>query len=374
MPQLRRSQVRTIEWTRGRVVMIDQRLLPVREVYRVYSNYREVARAIKDMVIRGAPAIGVAAAMGIALGVRNLRREELRREFDRICRTFAATRPTAVNLFWAIERMRRVYAQNQTRDIETLRLMLEREARAIHEEDVDANRALGMHGATLIEDGTNILTHCNAGALATAGYGTALGVIRAAVDANKRVNVFCTETRPYLQGARLTAWELKKDHIPATLLTDGMVGHFMKAGSIDCVIVGTDRTAANGDVANKIGTYTVAVLAHRHGIPFYVAAPTSSIDLGCPRGDKIPIEERNSREVTHIFERQIAPSGIRVANPAFDVTPHDLVSAIITERGIARAPYWRSLPRVVKGEAVKAETAARAKNGSKTERGKKTSA
>ena len=301
-------------------------------------------------------------------------REELRREFDRICRTFAATRPTAVNLFWAIERMRRVYAQNQTRDIETLRLMLEREARAIHEEDVDANRALGAHGSALIEDGTNILTHCNAGALATAGYGTALGVIRAAVEANKRVNVFCTETRPYLQGARLTTWELKKDHIPVTLLTDGMVGHFMKTGAIDCVIVGTDRTAANGDVANKIGTYTVAVLAHRHGIPFYVAAPTTSIDLACPRGDKIPIEERNSREVTHIFERQIAPTGIRVVNPAFDVTPHDLVSAIITERGIARPPYWRSLPRVLKGELAKAEPAARAKIGSKSVRGKKTSA
>src|SRR5882724_7224613 len=264
MPQTRRTRVRTIEWNNGRVVMIDQRLLPSREVYRVYTTYREVARAIKEMVIRGAPAIGVAAAMGIALGVRSLRREELRREFDRICRTFAATRPTAIN-------------------------------------------------------------------------------------------VFCTETRPFLQGARLTAWELKKDHIPATLITDNMVGHFMKAGAIDCVVVGTDRTAANGDVANKIGTYTVAVLAHRHGIPFYVAAPTSSIDLGCPRGSKIPIEERDSREVTHIFDRQIAPSGIKVANPAFDVTPHDLVTAIITERGIARPPYWRSLPRVVRGELAKAE-------------------
>jgi methylthioribose-1-phosphate isomerase len=357
MPQARRTRVRTIEWTRGRVVMIDQRLLPVREVYRVYSDYREVARAIKDMVIRGAPAIGVAAAMGIALGVRTLKREELRREFDKICRTFAATRPTAVNLFWAIERMRRVYAQNETRDVETLRLVLEREARTVHEEDVAANRALGAHGAALIEDGSTVLTHCNAGALATAGYGTALGVIRAAVEANKRVNVYCTETRPYLQGARLTAWELKKENIPATLVTDSMVGHLMKEGLIDCVVVGTDRTAANGDVANKIGTYTVAVLAHRHGIPFYVAAPTSSIDLHCPRGEKIPIEERSSREVTHIFDRQIAPSGIRVANPAFDVTPHDLVTAIITERGIARPPYNKSIPRIVKGESAKSTTA-----------------
>jgi methylthioribose-1-phosphate isomerase len=367
MQQPRRTRVRTIEWNNGRVVMIDQRLLPTREVYRVYTDYREVARAIKEMVIRGAPAIGVAAAMGIALGVRTLRHEELRREFDRICRTFAATRPTAVNLFWAIERMRRVYAENQNRDIETLRLVLEREARAIHEEDIAANRSLGAHGAALIEDGTSVLTHCNAGALATAGYGTALGVIRAAGEAGKRISVYCTETRPFLQGARLTAWELKKDHIPATLLTDSMVGHLMKAGEIDCVIVGTDRTAANGDVANKIGTYTVAVLAHRHGIPFYVAAPTSSIDLSCPRGSKIPIEERDPREVTHIFDRQIAPSGIKIANPAFDVTPHDLVTAIITERGIARPPYWRSLPRIVKGEATRAEAKPRAKSSSKRE-------
>lgn len=367
MQQPRRTRVRTVEWNNGRVVMIDQRLLPAREVYRVYSTYPEVARAIKEMVIRGAPAIGVAAAMGIALGVRSLRREELRREFDRICRTFAATRPTAVNLFWAIERMRRVYAENQNRDVETLRLVLEREARAIHEEDVAANRSLGAHGAALIEDGTSVLTHCNAGALATAGYGTALGVIRAAIEAGKRISVYCTETRPFLQGARLTAWELKKDHIPVTLLTDSMVGHFMKAGAIDCVVVGTDRTAANGDVANKIGTYTVAVLAHRHGIPFYVAAPTSSIDLGCPRGSKIPIEERDSREVTHIFDRQIAPSGIKIANPAFDVTPHDLVTAIVTERGIARPPYWRTLPRVVKGEAARVESKPRAKSTGKRE-------
>src|SRR6186997_589094 len=257
MPQAaRRTRVRTIEWTRGRVVMIDQRLLPTREVYRVYSDHREVARAIKDMVIRGAPAIGVAAAMGIALGARTLRRDPAR-DFDRLCRTFAATRPTAVNLFWAIQRMRRVFSRNQHRSPDTLRTLLEREALAMHEEDIAVNRALGRHGAELIEDGATVMTHCNAGALATAGYGTALGVIRAAVEAGKRVQVIACETRPFLQGARLTAWELKKEDIPVTLITDNMSGHFMKAGTIDCVVVGADRIAANGDVANKIGTYMV---------------------------------------------------------------------------------------------------------------------
>jgi methylthioribose-1-phosphate isomerase len=342
-------RVRTIEWKNGRVVMIDQRLLPSREVYRVYREHRDVARAIKDMVIRGAPAIGVAAAMGIALGARVLRPETRAADFDRICRTFAATRPTAVNLFWAIERMRRVFARNQDRSLDVLRMLLEREARAIHEEDIAANRRLGQWGAELIEDGTTILTHCNAGALATAGYGTALGIVRAAAEAGKRLHVFASETRPFLQGARLTAWELKKEKIPVTLITDSMVGHFMKNGSIGCVIVGTDRTAANGDVANKIGTYTLAVLAHRHDVPFYVAAPTSSIDLACPRGDRIPIEERAAREVSHIFDRQIAPAGIRIANPAFDVTPHDLVTAIVTEKGVARAPLPRTLPKLVRG-------------------------
>src|SRR5499426_828462 len=288
--------VRTIEWTNGRVVMIDQRLLPTREVYRVYSHYREVAAAIKDMVIRGAPAIGVAAAMGIALGARGLK-GDIAREFDRLCRTFAATRPTAVNLFWAIQRMRRVFSRNQHRSADTLRTLLEREALAMHEEDVAVNRSLGRHGATL-------MTHCNAGALATAGYGTALGVIRAAVEAGKRIQVIACETRPFLQGARLTAWELKKDRIPVTLVTDNMAGHLMQRGRVGCVIVGTDRTAANGDVANKIGTYSLAVLAHRHSIPFYVAAPTSSIDLATPRGDRITIEERSAREVTHVLDRQ----------------------------------------------------------------------
>jgi methylthioribose-1-phosphate isomerase len=340
--------VRTIEWRNGRVVMLDQRVLPTREVYRVYTSHRDVARAIKDMVVRGAPAIGVAAAMGIALGARTLRGDAAR-DFERMCRTFAATRPTAVNLFWAIERMRRVFTQNRHRSPDTLRMLLEREALAIHDEDVEVNRRLGRHGAELVEDGTTVMTHCNAGALATAGYGTALGIVRAAVEAGKRVHVIACETRPFLQGARLTAWELKKDRIPVTLVTDNMAGHLMQRGRVGCVIVGTDRTAANGDVANKIGTYSVAVLAHRHAIPFYVAAPISSIDFSCPSGDKIPIEERSAREVTHVFDRQIAPTGIRVANPAFDVTPNELVTAIVTERGVARQPYARTLPRLVAG-------------------------
>ena len=342
--------VRTIEWRNGRVVMLDQRLLPTREVYRVYSDHREVVRAIKDMVIRGAPAIGVAAAMGIALGARALRGDRLR-DFDRLCRTFGAARPTAVNLFWAIDRMRRVFIRNQHRPPDTLRTLLEREALVIHDEDIAANRSLGRHGATLLEDGATVLTHCNAGALATAGYGTALGVVRAAVEAGKRIQVIACETRPFLQGARLTAWELKKDRIPVTLITDSMAGHFMQRGTIDCVVVGTDRTAANGDVANKIGTYTHAVLAHRHAIPFYVAAPLSSIDLSCPSGASIPIEERAAREVTHVVDRQIAPGGVRILNPAFDVTPSELVTAIVTERGIARQPLGRTLPRLVGASA-----------------------
>ena len=346
--------VRTIEWTNGRVVMIDQRQLPTREVYRVYSHYREVAAAIKDMVIRGAPAIGVAAAMGIALGARSLK-GDIARDFERICRTFAATRPTAVNLFWAIQRMRRVFVRNQHRSPDTLRTLLEREALAMHDEDVAANRSLGRHGAALIEDGATILTHCNAGALATAGYGTALGIVRAAVEAGKHVQVIACEARPFLQGARLTAWELKRDRIPVTLITDNMAGHLMQRGRVSCVVVGTDRTAANGDVANKIGTYTLAVLAHRHAIPFYVAAPISSIDLACPRGEKIPIEERPPREVTHVFDRQIAPSGVRSMNPAFDVTPSELVTAIVTERGVARQPLGRTLPRLMAGERSRRE-------------------
>jgi methylthioribose-1-phosphate isomerase len=341
--------VRTVEWRNGAVVMIDQRLLPTQQVYRVCRDYRKVAAAIKDMVIRGAPAIGVAAAFGIALGMRQARRD-LPRAFERICRTFAVTRPTAVNLFWAIDRMRRTFARVHTRTADEIRAALLREARAIHAEDIAANRALGKYGAALVPRGAQVLTHCNAGALATAGYGTALGIVRAAHEAGKRISVMATETRPFLQGARLTAWELKTDHIPATLITDSMAGHFMRTGKIACVIVGADRVAANGDVANKIGTYSLAVLAHRHRIPFYVAAPTSTVDLDCPTGERIPIEDRDPREVTHIGDRQIAPAGIAVANPAFDVTPHALVSAIVTERGVARAPYKMSLRRLVLGQ------------------------
>jgi len=343
--------VRTIEWKNGSVVMLDQRLLPMREVYRVYRDHREVARAITDMVVRGAPAIGVAAAMGIALGGRSLRSGDLQRDFERICRLFAGTRPTAVSLFWAIERMRGVFARNQHRPLDTLRTLLEREALALRDEDVAANRRMGEYGAALIEDGATVLTHCNAGALATAGYGTALGVIRAAREAGKRVSVIACETRPVLQGARLTAWELKRDRIPVTLITDGMAAHVMQRGMVSCVVVGADRIAANGDVANKIGTYGHAVLAHRHAIPFYVVAPLSTVDRDCPRGEMIPIEERPPREVTHVFERQVAPSGVKVANPAFDVTPSELITAIITERGVARAPYGRTLARLAGAKA-----------------------
>ena len=344
------TMIRPVEWRNGAVVLLDQRLLPLQEVYRVYRDHREVARAIKDMVVRGAPAIGVAAAMGVALGMAQASDGDAARAFDRICRRFAATRPTAVNLFWAIDRMRRTFARVRGRSPEVVREVLRQEALAIYHEDIASNRALGAHGAALLKSRTTVLTHCNAGALATAGYGTALGVIRAAHEARKSVSVIATETRPFLQGARLTAWELKKERIPVTLITDNMVGHFMQRGAIGAVIVGADRTAANGDVANKIGTYTVAVLAARHRIPFYVAAPTSTVDLACPNGDAIPIEERPAREVTHLNDRQIAPSGVKVMNPAFDVTPHALITAIITERGVARAPFTRSLARLAGGE------------------------
>ncbi|MGH9833734.1 MAG: S-methyl-5-thioribose-1-phosphate isomerase, partial [Blastocatellia bacterium] len=300
---------------------------------------------------RGAPAIGVAAAMGVALGARDTQAssaEEFDKAFNQICDVIGSTRPTAVNLFWAIERMRNLCAnlRSDNRPLDEIRARLIEESKLMHEEDVETNRAMGRHGAELIADGATVLTHCNAGALATAGYGTALGVIRAAVEAGKRVAVFADETRPFLQGARLTAWELDKDGIPVTLITDNMAGHFMKRGDINCVIVGADRITANGDVANKIGTYSVAVLAKENGIPFYVAAPISTLDLKLESGDEIPIEERDEREVTHVKEVQLAPPGINVANPAFDVTPNRYIAAIITERGVARPPFAESLKRL----------------------------
>ncbi|MGH9845445.1 MAG: S-methyl-5-thioribose-1-phosphate isomerase [Blastocatellia bacterium] len=343
--------IKTLEWTEEGVLMIDQRLLPSEEVYPVFKTYEEVAWAIKEMVVRGAPAIGVAAAMGVALGARDVKTgdaAEFEEQLNHICGVLAATRPTAVNLFWAIERMRVLYTRlkAEKKTLAEIRVRLIEEAKRMHEEDVAVNQAMGRHGAELIRDGATVLTHCNAGALATAGYGTALGVVRAAVEAGKRVAVFAGETRPFLQGARLTAWELQKDNIPVTLITDSMAGYFMKRGSIDCVVVGADRIAANGDVANKIGTYSVAVLAKENEIPFYVAAPISTLDLSLATGDDIPIEERNSREVTHVKETRLAPAGINIANPAFDVTPNRYVAIIITERGVARPPYHESLKRL----------------------------
>ena len=336
--------VETIEWTSAGVVMIDQTKLPREEVYVTCTNYREVADSIRDMIIRGAPAIGVAAAMGVALGMQEAETEA---QLDEICETLAKTRPTAVNLFWAIERMRRRYRELQHLPLADIRGGLKTEAQQIRLEDIAINEAIGRHGADLIPDHKTVLTHCNAGALATAGYGTALGVIRAAVAAGKHIDVFADETRPYLQGSRLTAWELQQDGIPVTLITDNMAGHFLKSGRIGCVVVGADRIAGNGDVANKIGTYGVAVLAKENGIPFYVAAPVSTLDLTLSSGDQIPIEQRNRSEVTHVYGVAMAPDGIAVENPAFDVTPSRYVQAIITEKGVARAPYEESLRRLV---------------------------
>jgi len=332
------------------VVMIDQRKLPADEVYVRCKTAAEVARAIKTMVIRGAPAIGVAAAMGIALGIRNSKAtgtQKLAAEFYRICEQMAATRPTAVNLFWAIERMKRTFAKavEEGDAVDQIKDQLDREADAIHDEDVASCRAMGAFGAEVVPADAQILTHCNAGALATAGYGTALGVIRGAVEAGKKVAVFADETRPFLQGARLTAWELVRDGIQTTVITDNMSGALMRQGRVNFIVVGADRIAANGDTANKIGTYSVAVLAREHQIPFYVAAPLSTIDMKCPDGSHIPIEERNKKEVTHVRGSQVAPDGALVWNPAFDVTPSHLIAGIITERGIFRAPYTDSLKR-----------------------------
>ena len=336
--------IETIQWTGAGVVMIDQTKLPREEVYVTCSDYKQVAQAIRSMVIRGAPAIGVAAAMGIALGMQYAETEP---EFEEICGTLAATRPTAVNLFWAIERMRRRYAELRNEPIAEVREKLIAQAQQIRLEDIAINECIGSNGAPLVPDGKTVLTHCNAGALATAGYGTALGVIRAAVASGKKIDVFAGETRPFLQGARLTVWELQHDHIPATLITDNMAGHFLHSGRIGCVIVGADRIAANGDVANKIGTYSLAVLAKENRVPFYVAAPVSTLDLSLASGAGIPIEQRNADEVTHVFGVAVAPEQTMVENPAFDVTPFRYVTAIITEKGVAGPPYSESLSKLV---------------------------
>src|SRR5256712_2659861 len=352
--------IKTVEWTKEGVRMLDQRLLPTEEKYLTLRSYDEVADAIRQMVVRGAPAIGVSAAMGLALGASQsvgTSVADLEFDFKHICKLMGATRPTAVNLFWAIERMRSALAKakSETRNVEEVKKKLIDEALAIFQEDIDSNRALGRFGADLITDGATVLTHCNAGALATAGdYGTALGVIRGAIDAGKRVAVIADETRPFLQGSRLTAWELNKDNIPVTIITDNMAGHVMKQGKIDCVVVGADRIAANGDTANKIGTYMVAVLAKENKIPFYVAAPISTIDFSIPSGEQIPIEERDVKEVTHLRDQQLAPDGVSVHNFAFDVTPNDLIAAIITDRGVARAPYTESLKSLASDRSASA--------------------
>src|SRR5215467_6214335 len=341
-----KQMIKTLEWTSQGVRFIDQTRLPTEEVYVTCQTYQEVAAAIREMVVRGAPAIGVAAAMGIALGVKQSEAKEvayLRTEFGQICRTMGETRPTAVNLFWAIRRMQQKFEAVAAQGVHQVRISLVEEAQQMLLEDIAANQAMGRHGAALMPASGGVLTHCNAGALATCGYGTALGVIRSAIDSGKKLHVFADETRPFLQGSRLTAWELMKDNIPTTVISDNMAGAMMSQGKVKAIVVGADRIAANGDVANKIGTYSVAVLAKEHGIPFYVAAPFSTIDLDTPDGSKIPIEQRNVKEVTHIAGRQMVPDGVSIENPAFDVTPAKYVNAIITERGVARAPYEQSI-------------------------------
>jgi methylthioribose-1-phosphate isomerase len=346
--------IQTLEWTDQGVRFIDQTKLPTEETYVTCKSYEQVADAIRTMVVRGAPAIGVAAAMGIALGAQNSKAEtvgDLKRDLDQICDVISKTRPTAVNLFWAIHRMQEKFERLRIRPIAQIKRELVEESKRMHAEDIAANQAMGRHGATLMPSEGGVLTHCNAGALATAGYGTALGVIRAAVEQGKKIHVYADETRPFLQGSRLTAWELMKDGIPTTVISDNMAGAMMKQGKIGAIVVGADRIAANGDVANKIGTYTVAVLAKENGIPFYVAAPIATVDLACPDGDHIPIEQRNAREISHIAGKQMTPDGVSIENPAFDVTPAKYVTAIITERGIAREPYLQSLQKLAAAEA-----------------------
>jgi len=323
-----------VEWKDDKVYMIDQRLLPLEEKFIRHTTYKEVAKSIKDMVIRGAPAIGVATAMGIALGVMAIKNpSNLESQFNEIISSISSTRPTAVNLFWAVERMKKVFAQH-SHDLSILKEKLKAEARFIDQEDEEINRKIGENGEKLLQSGQRILTHCNAGALATAGYGTALGVIRAAVANNKKITVIADETRPYLQGARLTVWELQQDNIPVKLITDNMAGYMMAKGLVDSVIVGADRIASNGDAANKIGTYSVAVLANYHHIPFYVAAPVSTIDFSIYSGHQIPIEERDKEEVLNFRDQRIARPETEAYNPAFDVTPHQLITAIITEKKV----------------------------------------
>jgi methylthioribose-1-phosphate isomerase len=352
--------IKTLEWTDSGVRFIDQTKLPTEETYLTCTSCEQVADAIRTMVVRGAPAIGVAAAMGLALGVKNSGAEsvgELQREFDRCCELVRTTRPTAVNLFWAIRRMQGKFESQKLRPLPQLKQALIEEAQRMFAEDIAANQAMGRLGATLMPATGGVLTHCNAGALATCGYGTALGVIRSAVEQGKKIQVYADETRPFLQGSRLTAWELLKDGIPTTLISDNMAGSMMRQGKISAIVVGADRIAANGDVANKIGTYTVAVLAKEHGVPFYVAAPFSTVDLDTPDGGKIPIEQRARQEVTHIAGRAIAPEGVAVENPAFDVTPANYVTCIVTERGIARRPYEESLAKLAESrEKIVIET------------------
>jgi len=348
----------TVAWDGDHIVMVDQRKLPASEVYVTCKTVNDVAKAIKTMVIRGAPAIGVSAAMGVALGAARSKAsgtKQFATEFQRNCELLASTRPTAVNLFWAIERMKESFAEGAQagESVDQLKARLRATADRIHDDDVASCRAIGRHGATVVPAEARILTHCNAGALATAGYGTALGVIRGAIEAGKRVSVLADETRPFLQGARLTAWELVRDGIDTTVITDNMAGAMMRAGLVDLVVVGADRIAANGDTANKIGTYSVAVLAREHAIPFYVAAPWSTIDLATPDGAAIPIEERASREVTHIGPTQVAPAGAKIRNPSFDVTPARYITGIITERGVYRAPFEGALAAAAR-EAVAA--------------------
>lgn len=340
-----------VKWSDEGVLMLDQRLLPTEEKWLTLRDFNAVAAGIRDMVVRGAPAIGVSAAYGIALAAKNFvgtNVVDLEDEIEFASDAIGKTRPTAVNLFWALDRMKRTFhaAKAEGKTASEIKAILKDEAIAIHDEDIEAQRLIAQFGGELLNNNDTVLTHCNAGALATGGvWGTALGVIRGAVDQGKHIAVIADETRPYLQGARLTAWELMQDDIPVTLITDNMSGHVMKKGRVQAVVVGSDRIAANGDVANKIGTYMVAVLAKRHGIPFYVAAPLSTVDLNTPTGDEIPIEERDIREVTHVRDIQLAPDNAEVSNYAFDVTPNDLVTAIITEKGVARAPYGESLKK-----------------------------